>query len=77
VRVAPKALAKREVEKLLRAAERYGSERDIAILSTLRHTYRQVGELAALRLADIAIGGAKGRGGHPVGQRGHVRGGAP
>jgi integrase/recombinase XerC len=56
VQVAPKALSKREVDKLLRAAERYGSKRDVAILATLRHTGLRVGELTALRLADVAIG---------------------
>jgi integrase/recombinase XerD len=60
VQVAPKALAKREVDKLLRAAERYGSKRDLAILATLRHTGLRVGELAALRLGDVAIGERKG-----------------
>src|SRR5262249_35055068 len=38
VQVSPKALSKREVDKLLRAAERYGGKRDQAILATLRHT---------------------------------------
>jgi integrase/recombinase XerD len=60
VPVAPKALAKREVDKLLRAAERHGSKRDLAILSVLRHTGLRVGELTNLRLADVAIGERKG-----------------
>src|SRR5215217_2725144 len=60
VQVAPKALSKREVDKLLRAAERYGGKRDQAILSTLRHTGLRVGELTALRLADVAIAERKG-----------------
>jgi integrase/recombinase XerC len=60
VQVAPKALAKREVDKLLRAAERYGTKRDLAILSVLRHTGLRVGELTNLRLSDIEIGERKG-----------------
>jgi integrase/recombinase XerC len=60
VQVAPKALSKREVDKLLRAAERYGSKRDQAILATLRHTGIRVGELTALRLADVEISERKG-----------------
>lgn len=60
VAVSPKALSKREVDKLLRAAERYGSKRDQAILATLRHTGLRVGELTALHLADVAISERKG-----------------
>jgi integrase/recombinase XerC len=60
VQVAPKALSKREVDKLLRAAERYGSKRDLAILTTLRHIGLRVGELTALRLGDVAISERKG-----------------
>jgi integrase/recombinase XerD len=60
VQVSPKALSKREVDRLLRAAERYGSTRDLAILSTLRHTGLRVGELSALRLTDVDIGERKG-----------------
>ena len=60
VQVAPKALAKRDVDKLLRAAERYGSKRDLAILATLRHTGLRVGELTALRLGDVEISDRKG-----------------
>jgi integrase/recombinase XerC len=60
VPVAPKALSKREVDKLLRQAERHGSKRDLAILSTLRHTGIRVGELTGLRLGDLEIGERKG-----------------
>jgi integrase/recombinase XerC len=60
VPVAPKALAKREVDKLLRQAERSGSKRDLAIVATLRHTGLRVGELTALRLGDVEIGERKG-----------------
>jgi integrase/recombinase XerD len=60
VPIAPKALSKRDVDKLLRAAERYGSTRDRAILAILRHTGIRVGELTSLRLGDVAIGERKG-----------------
>jgi integrase/recombinase XerC len=60
VQVAPKALSKREVDKLLRAAERYGSKRDQAILSTLRHTGIRVGELTNLRSGDVTMSERKG-----------------
>jgi len=48
-----KALEKREVDRLLRAAERGGIKRDLAILQTLRHTGLRVGELTALMVADV------------------------
>src|SRR5215213_5646788 len=35
---APKWLEKRELDKLIRAAERYGNRRDLAIVLTLYHT---------------------------------------
>jgi integrase/recombinase XerD len=60
VTVAPKALSKREVDKLLRAAKRHGGKRDRAILATLRHTGIRVGELTNLRLNDVAISERKG-----------------
>jgi site-specific recombinase XerD len=60
VPVAPKALSKRDVDKLLRAAERYGGKRDQAILAVLRHTGLRVGELTSLRLGDVDIGERKG-----------------
>jgi site-specific recombinase XerD len=41
-------------------AERDGKKRDIAILMLLRHTGLRVGELCALRLADIDISERKG-----------------
>jgi site-specific recombinase XerD len=57
---APKALAKRELDRLLRAAEQDGNKRNLAILLTLRHAGLRVGELCNLRLADLAISERKG-----------------
>ncbi len=56
----PKSLAKREVDRLLRAAEQDGHTRNLAILLTLRHTGLRVGELCNLRLADLVISERKG-----------------
>ena len=56
----PKALAKREVDRLIREAERHGHKRNLAILLTLRHTGLRVGELCNLRLGDVAISERKG-----------------
>jgi len=58
---APKALDKREVDRLIRMVEKDGSKRDLAILQTLRHTGLRVGELCALRLDDVEISERKGR----------------
>lgn len=44
----PKALAKRELDRLIRSVEHNGSKRDQAILFTLRHTGLRVSELCAL-----------------------------
>ena len=57
---APKSLAKRELDRLLRAAEQDGNTRNLAILLTLRHTGLRVGELCNLRLADLTISERKG-----------------
>ncbi len=57
---APKALAKREVDRLIREAERHGNKRNLAVLLTLRHTGLRVGELCNLRLGDVAISERKG-----------------
>src|SRR5204863_7587825 len=56
----PKWLEKKEVDRLLRAAERSANKRDLAILSTLRHTGLRVSELCALTLDDITISERKG-----------------
>lgn len=56
----PKALAKRDVDRLLREAERHGNARNLAILLTLRHTGLRVGELCNLRLGDVTLSERKG-----------------
>src|ERR671934_77424 len=56
----PKSLAKREVDRLLREAEKAGNKRNLAILLLLRHTGLRVGELCNLRLGDIRISERKG-----------------
>jgi integrase/recombinase XerC len=56
----PKALAKREVDRLIREAERHGDKRNIAIVQLLRHTGLRVGELCNLRLGDVRISERKG-----------------
>ncbi len=56
----PKSLPKRELDRLLRAAEQDGNKRNLAILLTLRHTGLRVGELCNLRLGDITISERKG-----------------
>jgi integrase/recombinase XerD len=57
---APKSLAKRDVDRLLRAAERAGDARDLAVLAVLRHTGVRVGELCARKPGDVVIGERKG-----------------
>jgi site-specific recombinase XerD len=57
---APKSLAKREVDRLLREAEKAGNKRNLAILLLLRHTGLRVGELCSLRLSDIRTSERKG-----------------
>lgn len=57
---APKALLKREVDRLIRAAEQGGNNRNLAIVLTLRHTGLRVGELCALRLGDLTISERQG-----------------
>jgi site-specific recombinase XerD len=58
---APKWLEKREIDKLIRAVERHGNKRDLALVLTLRHTGIRVSELSALRLSDLEISVRKGR----------------
>jgi integrase/recombinase XerD len=59
-RRAPKWLERREVDKLIRAIERYGNKRDLAIVLTLRHTGLRVSELANLQLSDVETSERKG-----------------
>jgi site-specific recombinase XerD len=56
----PKALAKRDVDRLIREAERHGQPRNLAILQLLRHTGLRVGELCNLRLDDLTISERRG-----------------
>jgi len=58
--LAPRSLSKRDVEKFVRAVERHGERRDLAVVLVLRHTGIRVGELCALRLGDVSIGERKG-----------------
>jgi integrase/recombinase XerD len=57
----PKALEKRELDKLIRTVERHGTKRDQAIVLTLRHTGVRVSELSALRLGDITMSDRSGQ----------------
>ncbi len=56
----PKSLPKRELDRLLRAAEQDGNTRNLAVLLSLRHTGLRVGELCNLRLGDLTISERKG-----------------
>lgn len=56
----PKALAKREVDRLIREAERHGKPRNLAIVQLLRHTGIRVGELCNLRLGNLDISERRG-----------------
>jgi len=56
----PRWLDKRQVDRLLRAVERHGTKRDLAVLQTLRHTGLRVGELVSLRLQDVDLSERKG-----------------
>jgi integrase/recombinase XerD len=56
---APKSLPKRDVDRLIREAQK-GTKRNLAIVQLLRHTGIRVGELCNLRLADIRTSERKG-----------------
>src|SRR5215208_4525778 len=57
---APHWLEKRDVDRLIRAVERHGNTRDLAIVLTLRHTGIRVSELSNLMLGDVEISERKG-----------------
>ncbi len=57
---APRWIEKREVDRIVRTAERHGSTRDLAIVLTLRHTGVRVSELSNLTLQDVEISERKG-----------------
>jgi len=52
---APKWLDRRELGVLIRAVQRYGKERDIALVMILLHTGLRVSEAVALRWEDIVL----------------------
>jgi site-specific recombinase XerD len=56
----PKSLPKRDVDRLIREAQKAGNKRNLAIIQLLRHTGLRVGELCSLRLADIRTSERKG-----------------
>src|SRR5215218_3877131 len=57
----PKALGKREVDRLIREAERHGDKRNIAIVQLLRHTGLRVGDVAiSERKGEVLVRGGKG-----------------
>jgi site-specific recombinase XerD len=56
----PKSLPKRDVDRLIREAQKAGNKRNLAIVHLLRHTGIRVGELCALRLSDIRTSERKG-----------------
>ena len=60
VKTAPKSLDRKDLYSLMRAVERHGDKRDLAILLVLRHTGIRVGELASLRLSDMSLSERKG-----------------
>src|SRR5215207_1508166 len=57
---APHRLDKRDVDRLIRAVERHGNTRDLALVLTLRHTGIRVSELSSLRLGDVETSERKG-----------------
>jgi integrase/recombinase XerD len=57
---APHWLDKRDVDRLIRAVERHGKTRDLAIVLTLRHTGIRVSELCSLVLGDVETSERKG-----------------
>ena len=58
---APRALDEKTYHRLLRAAQKKGNKRDVAIVQLLRHTGLRLGELCNLTLADIETSERKGK----------------
>lgn len=54
-RSAPRALGRRELWALMRAVQKSGRERDIAIVTVLIHTGLRVSELCALTIEDVTL----------------------
>jgi site-specific recombinase XerD len=59
--LSPKALEKRELDRLIREAFKDGSKRNLAILHTLKGSGLRVAELCDLELSDIQISERKGQ----------------
>jgi site-specific recombinase XerD len=57
---APKWIQRREAHRLLRAVERAGNKRDLAIASILYYTGLRVRELTSLRLVDLELSERRG-----------------
>lgn len=58
--VAPRALEKREADKLVKYAERMGNKRNLAIIEVLRHRGIRISELRNLRRCNVEISERKG-----------------
>jgi site-specific recombinase XerD len=61
VKSAPKALDRTEMHALVRAVERYGDNRDQAIILVLLNTGLRVNELSELNLSDVEMSERKGK----------------
>lgn len=61
VQQSPKALSKQEVDRFLRAVEREGSPRDMALIGLMLFAGLRVGEVVRLRVEDIEISERKGK----------------
>ncbi|MEW6726851.1 MAG: tyrosine-type recombinase/integrase [Bacillota bacterium] len=66
-RSAPRWLTRRDVGALVRAAQKYGSKRDQALVTLLLHTGLRVSEAVGLTTADVVI---RDRSGHVIVRRG-------
>lgn len=56
----PRWLERKDERALVRAVERYGNPRDVALITTLLQTGLRVGELVALELDDLELSPRKG-----------------
>lgn len=61
VQQSPKALTKQEQDRFLRAVEREGSPRDMALIGLMLFAGLRVGEVVRLRIEDIEISERKGK----------------
>jgi len=60
-KLAPQALARNEVNALLRAVERGGSKRDMAVVAVLLYCGLRVSELVNLRVQDVEVNERSGK----------------